>query len=499
MRRAGVNSEAPTMNQSTTPPVDEPMRIGGHAVMTDEWITVVNPADIRETVGRVPKSDLAHVRAATAAAAAAFPVWSAVPPVERAAILRAAGEALRAGAEERSTLLTREGGALFSEARRSVMGAVRNLDYYAKVGEAFEFEEELPSPNGRVVVVREPMGVAALIVPWNSPINLAFLGLGPILMAGNTVVVKPPSDAPLALMDSLRVIEPLFPAGTINVVTGPGETVGLGLASDPLVRKVNFTGSSSAGKEVLAAAAQTVKRVTLELGGNDPAIVLEDVDLDFVVPELIQGVFYVAGQICYDPKRIYVHRSLYSDFVERFTAAAAEKIVGRGLDPRVTMGPVVNARQHRWVSGLIEDARARGATVTTVGSKLDPDVWKHGHYLLPTIVTGADHSFDVVSCEQFGPVIPILPFDDEAEAIALANDSDFGLTSSIWTNDLPRANRVARRIQAGSTFINVHRGGATGVDMPYGGMKESGLGRGHAVVALEEQFELHTISSRRPG
>jgi aldehyde dehydrogenase len=487
------------MSQPTQPFLEAPMRIGGRSVVTDDWVPVVNPADIRETVGRVPKGDASHVAAATAAAAAAFTVWSAVPPAERAAVLRGAGEALRDGVDERSTLLCREGGALLSEARRSVVGCTRNLDYYARIGESFEFEVELPSPNGRVVVARQPMGVAALIVPWNSPTNLAFLGLGPILMAGNTVVVKPPSDAPLALMESLRAIESRFPAGTINVVTGRGETVGLGLASDPLVRKVNFTGSSDAGKAVLAAAAPTVKRVSLELGGNDPAIVLEDVDLDFVVPELIQGVFYVAGQICYDPKRIYVHRSRFAAFVERFTAAAAEKIVGNGLDARSTMGPVVNARQHRWVSGLIEDARSRGATVTTVGTKLDPDAWEHGHYLLPTVVTGADHSFDVVSCEQFGPVIPILPFDDEDEAIALANDSSFGLTSSIWTNDVPRAERLARRIEAGSTFINIHRGGATGVDMPHGGFKESGLGRSHGVVALEDQFELHTISSRRPG
>ncbi|MGZ9159742.1 MAG: aldehyde dehydrogenase family protein [Candidatus Limnocylindrales bacterium] len=479
-------------------PIDAPMRVGGRDVTTAEWITVVNPADTGEVVGRVPLGSAAHATAATAAAAAAFPVWSSTPPAERAARLREAGQALLADAEARGVLLARECGALLSEARGGVLGCTRVLDYYATVGEGFAYEEELPSPNGRVTVAREPMGVAVVIVPWNSPTYLGFLALGPILMAGNTVVVKPPTDAPLALMDSLRVIEPFFPPGTINVVTGPGATVGAALLSDPLVRKVNFTGSTEVGKEVLRLAADTVKRVSLELGGNDPAIVLEDVDLDFVVPELISGVFALSGQICYDVKRIYVQRSRYADFVDRFTAAATEFVVGNGLAPGATMGALVNERQTRWVEGLLDDARQRGAVVSIVGRQLDADAWGRGHFILPAIVTDVGHDADIVRCEQFGPAIPIMPFDTEDEAIGLANDTDFGLAASVWTPDEDRAFRLARRVQAGSTFINVHRRGASGVDMPFGGFKESGLGRGHGVVALEEQFEMHTISSRRP-
>ncbi len=479
-------------------PVDEPMRIGGREVTAAEWIPVFNPADRREVVGRVPLGTTEHVAAATAAAAAAFPAWSATPPAERAARLREAGQALLVDAEARGVLLARECGALLSEARGGVLGCTRALDYYAKVGESFAYEEELPSPNGRVIVAREPMGVAVVIVPWNSPTYLGYLALGPILMAGNTVVVKPPTDAPLALLDSLRVIEPFFPPGTINVVTGPGETVGAALLSDPLVRKVNFTGSTEVGKAVLRAAADTVKRVSLELGGNDPAIVLEDVDLDFVVPELVQGVFALSGQICYDVKRIYVQRSRFGEFVNRFAEAVDGFRVGNGLAPESTMGALVNERQTRWVDGLLDDARRRGATVRVVGSKLDPDAWSQGHFVLPAIVTDVGHDADVVRCEQFGPVIPIMPFDSEDEAIALANDTQYGLAASVWTPDEERAFRLARRVQSGSTFINVHRRGASGVDMPFGGFKESGLGRGHGVVALEEQFELHTISSRRP-
>jgi aldehyde dehydrogenase len=246
-------------------------------------------------------------------------------------------------------------------------------------------------------------------------------------------------------------------------------------------------------------AAPTIKRVSLELGGNDPAIVLEDVDMDYVVPELVQGVFGLNGQICYDVKRIYVQETRYREFVDRFTEATAKFVVGNGLNPAATLGPVINEKQRNWVNGLIEDARARGAKVNVVGSKLDESAWPHGWYILPAVVSDVEQSAEVVSCEQFGPVIPIMPFKTEDQAIALANDSNYGLTSSVWTPDEERAWRLARKIQAGSTFINIHKRGASGMDMPYGGFKESGLGRGHGVVALEEQLEMHTISTRRPA
>ena len=475
------------------------IRIGAREAASRTWIDIVNPADRSEIVGRVGVATTDQVASATQAAAAAFGTWSATPHIDRAACLREAAQALEDRAPARATLLARESGSLIEDARRGVDLIGRALTFYAGVGERFAYDEELPSPNGRVTVTHQPMGVAAVIVPWNAPTTLGFFAIAPALMAGNTVVLKPPTDAPLALIEAIRTIEPYFPAGTLNVVTGPGASVGAALVADPRVRRINFTGSTAAGKAVLAASAATVKRVSLELGGNDPAIVLDDADLDHAVPELVAGVFAHAGQICYDVKRIYVQRRRLRDFVARFTAVADGLVVGNGLDDRTTMGPVVNETQLDRVVALVDAARRGGATVRTVGQRLDPASWDRGTFLLPAVVSDVDRSLDIVTCEQFGPAIPIMPFDDEDEAIALANDSQFGLSSSIWTVDEERALRLARRVEAGTTFINVHRRGASGIDMPFGGVKESGLGRSHGVIAFEEQLELHTISTRRPS
>jgi aldehyde dehydrogenase len=473
--------------------------IGGTKVGTEEAIPVVNPADTRDVVGTIPRASREQVARATAAAADAFPTWSRVPMRERAQVLRAAAEALTPAVGARAELLVRESCALIGESRSGTARLGQMLEWYAGVGEAFEEVTELPSPNGVVQVAREPMGVAVLIVPWNSPTTLGFLGLAPILLAGNTVVVKPPTQAPLALMDAIDAMAPLFPPGTINVVTGNANEIGPPLITDPRVRKINFTGSTETGKAIMREAASTVKRVSLELGGNDPAVVLADADLETAVPGLVSGTFALTGQICYDVKRIYVHRSLCADFVAAFEAETSRFVVGNGMDERSTMGPLISDVQRQKVQALVADAEQRGATVRTLGRPLDEATWELGHFMLPTVVSGAPQSCGLVQAEQFGPAIPIVPFETEDEAIALANDSIYGLSSSIWSLDEERAFALARRIEAGTTFINVHRRGASGVDMPFGGFKESGIGRSHGVVALEEQLELHTISSRQPG
>lgn len=472
------------------------MLIGGRWTSGADRMVIRNPAKTSEIVGSVPRGTPSYAGAAVEAAAAAYPAWSSVTIRERAQLLRKAAEALTAGEDERARLLSRENGQLLAEAQAGVRGCARTLSYYADIGEAIGLQEDLPTAAGKVFVAKRSMGVAVLIVPWNAPTRLAFLGLAPILLAGNTLVIKPPSEAPLALIDSIAAIHDIFPPGVVNVVTGAGDVVGDALIRHPAVRKVNFTGSIEAGKQILAGAADSVKRVSLELGGNDPAIVLADADLDRAVPELVGGVFGLSGQMCYNVKRIYVDRSLYPDLVRLFTDAADQLVVGNGLDPSATMGSLISERQRQRIVRLVEDASSRGGVVKVVGRKLNEAEWDDGYFQLPVVVTGVDEQAELVAKEQFGPAIPLLPFDSLEEAITLANATEYGLAASLWTSDEDRAFDLAPKLQAGTVFVNVHRLGASGDDMPFGGFKESGLGRSHGIVALEEQFEWQTVSSR---
>ena len=479
--------------------VAEAMLVGGAWDGGDDVIPIHDPADTDRVVGTVPRGTAADVDRAVQAAGEAFATWSRRSIEERGAALQRAAEAVLANREAREELLVRESGKILAEARGETTAASRILSYYAGLAGTFQLEEALPSPAGTVLVTRDPMGVAAVIGPWNAPLLLTMLAVAPALLAGNTVVVKPSTDAPLALIDFLRVLDVHLPPGVLNVVTGPGGEVGTALVTHPGVRRIMFTGSVATGRAIAAAAMGTLKRVSLELGGNDPALVLEDADLDGdLVAELVNAVYATSGQVCYAVKRIYVQEPIYDEFVDRFTAASARLRVGSGLDPRADIGPLINGRQLRFVEGLVDEAVARGAGVAVVGEQLDPAGWERGHFHLPTVVTGADHTYGVVAEEQFGPVIPIMPFTTAEEGIALANDTDFGLAASVWTGDEERGFAVARALEAGTSFVNTHRPGASGVDMPFGGFKQSGLGRGHGTVALEEQFELHTLSSRPP-
>ena len=480
-------------------PVTEGLLIAGEWIESEAITPVTNPANTHETVGSVPLATVEDADRAVRAASEAFGPWSRRHLRERGEALRLAAEAVRIDSHDREVLIVRESGKILAEARGETVAGSRVLDYYADMAETFEMVEELPSPNGQVQVARESMGVTTVIVPWNAPILLGMLSIAPALLAGNTVVVKPSADAPLALIDWLRVMARYLPDGVLNVVTGPGPEIGNALVTHPLTRRVMFTGSTEVGRTVAAAAMASLKRVSLELGGNDPALVLEDADLDGeVIPELVRAVYPTSGQVCYSVKRIYVHAAIYEDFVDRFSAASDQLVVGDGLDPSSDMGPLINRRQLDFVKRLVAEAEGRAASVAKLGVRgkgFNPEV---GFFHLPTVITGVDHSFGIVEAEQFGPVIPIMPFDTVDDGIRLANDTKFGLASSIWTSDEDRGFELARRIEAGSTFINTHRPGSSGVDMPFGGFKESGLGRGHGVVALEEQFELHTLSSRRP-
>ncbi|MBB3674546.1 aldehyde dehydrogenase family protein [Modestobacter versicolor] len=475
-------------------PHEAAVLVAGQRLASD-FQPVVNPARLSEVIGRVALGTAEHVDQAVAAAAAAFPAWSQLSPHERAARLGDAAAAITAAAGPLAELLTREQGKVLWESRVDVGGAAHILGYYTGLADRLAEDEVFRSDaRGTIWSGRRPMGVTGVIVPWNSPVYLAFLGIAPALLAGNTVVVKPSELAPLTLSAVLRVLADALPEGVVGVVPGGGEA-GAAIAAHHGIRKVFFTGSTATGQQVMRAAAGNLKNISLELGGNDPAIVLESAVVDDrLVDELVQSVFTASGQICFNVKRIYVHRSHHDEFVERYTAAVDRLVVGDGLDPRSTMGPVNNRPQFERVKGLLERTRAAGATVTTLGRRLDPDTWDDGYFLQPTVVTDVEPGAELVTCEQFGPVVPVLPFDTDDEAVALANDSEFGLAASVWSQDREHALRVARRLECGSVFLNVHRIGASDVSMPFGGFKGSGIGRGHGITALEACTELQTIA-----
>jgi aldehyde dehydrogenase len=458
---------------------------------------VTNPARHDEIVGHFAAGTADDVSAAVAAAAGAGRAWSSMPAAERAGLLIRTATELDEGAEERTRLLTREHGKPLAEAAHDIAGAPKILRYYAGLAERLDHPEISEDQLGRVERWHRPMGPIGIIVPWNAPVYLAYLMIAPALVAGNTVVIKPPSYTPLALSDTLEILAEHLPDGVVNVVPGSGAEVGAALTRHPDVRGIRFTGSTETGKQLMRDSADTVKNVGLELGGNDPALVLEGASIsDALISEFVRGVFSGTGQICYNIKRIYVHRSHHDDFVERFTDAVSDLRVGDGLEPGVSMGPLNNEAQFTFVNKLVDRTRSSGADVRTVGRQHDPAGWENGWFVLPSVVTGVSHRDELVECEQFGPVVPIVVFDTEEAAVEMANASEFGLAASVWDDDVDHAFEVAGRVEAGTVFVNVHRVGASDVAMEFGGFKQSGLGRGHGWTAVEECTELQVLAHR---
>jgi len=490
------------MATTTTGPAPEPVELWSHgaggpigvASGPQGFVERVNPARLDEVVGRVATVDAGSTDAVVRAAHRAFGPWSARAPEDRAGLLLAAADRVAATAEELGPLLARELGKVVADCRGEMGFAAAYLRHAvaatAGVGAATEVDDDL----GRLRVIRRPYGVCAAIVPWNAPLILSILKVAPALATGNTIVVKPSPLAPLAVTRALVAIAELLPAGVLSVIHGDVE-VGEALVGHPLVRKVAFTGGGTVARSVATTAAHNVTPVVLELGGNDAAVVLEDAPLtDEVLERLVWGTFLTSGQVCMAAKRLYVHASRHDELLEGYLSAARRLLVmGDPLDHAVTLGPMASARQRDVVNELVADAVAAGGTAHDLGTDapgLDP---ARGWFCRPTLVTGVDDGARVVVEEQFGPTVPLLTFEDEDEVVARVNADQYGLASSVWSEDEDRAFRLAERIEAGFTFVNCHNRAGMSLRAPFGGWKQSGYGREFGDAGVAEYLQSHAI------
>lgn len=445
---------------------------------------VINPAT-GQAFARCPKADETLLDAAVAAAKAAFPAWSALPVEQRAASIEAIAADLEVRASEFASLLTTEQGKPFDQAMGEVIGCTYVLRAFADM--RLEPKTLRTAAGNLVIEHRTPLGVVAAITPWNFPLVLLMNKLGPALISGNTMVLKPAPTTPLTTLLFGELCRAHLPAGVVNIICDEND-LGAVLTAHPDVAKIAFTGSTATGKKVMASAAAMVKRVTLELGGNDAAIVLDDVDPKLVAGKVYAGAMTNAGQICVAVKRAYVPSAMYDDFCEEIARLANEAIVDDGAKQGTTVGPIQNKAQFDKVRSLIEDARTRGKIIAG-GEVLD----REGYFIPPTIVRDLPDDAPLVLEEQFGPVLPVLKYDDIDDVIARANDSEFGLGGTIWGNDVAKATEIAKRIDTGTVWINQHL--AIDPNIPFRGSKQSGLGGELGEAGLHEYTQAHIINA----
>ncbi|HLY58494.1 MAG TPA: aldehyde dehydrogenase family protein [Stellaceae bacterium] len=439
--------------------------INGKLVKGAATLDVINPAT-EEVLVAAPRADEAQLNEAVKAAKAAFPSWSATPIVERAACVNALADALSEQQPDFARLLTQEQGKPLPDAMGELFGAIAMLRYYATLDLPLKVLKE--DDTQKIVQQHSPLGVVAAITPWNFPMILLMLKVAPALMAGCTVVAKPAPTTPLTTLKFGEICARVLPPGVVNVIVDQND-LGGALTGHPDVAKVAFTGSTATGKKVMASVASTLKRLTLELGGNDAAIVLDDVDPKEVAPKLFAGATMNSGQVCLAIKRLYVHESQYDAICDELGKLAREAIVDDGLKQGTQMGPIQNKAQFEKVKGFIEDAKAHGKIVA--GGEIAD---RKGYFIPPTIVRDIPDDARLVREEQFGPVLPVLRYSNVDDAIARANDTDYGLGGTVWATDLDRAFEVAKRIESGTVWINKHLD--LPPDIPFTGSKQSGMG-----------------------
>jgi acyl-CoA reductase-like NAD-dependent aldehyde dehydrogenase len=459
------------------------MTVNGQGVRAARSIEVINPANER-VFAMAPDCSQKQLDEAVNAARVAFKTWRRTSLEQRRSALLAAGDVLLAAADDLARLFTREQGRPTDGARREIKGAARWFKSVAQLAPPVHVSED--SEKVFVETRYQPLGVICAIAPWNFPVNLAIWKIAPALLAGNTMVLKPSPFTPLCALKIGELLRDVFPPGVLNVISG-GDDLGPMMTAHPGFAKIAFTGSTETGKRVLETAAKTLKRVTLELGGNDAAIVFPDVDLDKIASKIFFGAFFNSAQICIATKRLFVHQDIYDDLRDRLVALAQSMKVGDGAEEGVILGPLQNKRQYDRVQDLLEDARATGLKMYQ-GS---PGPSGKGYFIPVTIVDNPPDSSRVVQEEAFGPVLPMLKFSTAEEVIERANATEYGLAGAIWSQNLDRAMEVARRLETGTVWINQNL--ELRPDTPFAGHKASGFGVENGVEGLLEYMNPQAV------
>lgn len=483
---------------TTTGVAHHRMRVGGHLVDSGRRMQIFDPSD-ESLIATVAQGDISHIDAAVDAAQAAFACgsWSRQTPRERAAVLRAIAAACNDRVEELIELEMAANGATIRQATGFHIGyAIAHLGFFADLAGTYQWSRPAPlssSPTlAQVIVDRDPIGVVGAIAPWNFPLLLTMWKVAPALAAGNSIVVKPDEHTPLSMLAFARIAEENgLPPGVLNVVPGEGRDCGARLASHPGVGKIAFTGSTAVGREIMRLASGTVKNVTLELGGKGPSIVLDDADLEMAVDGALYGCFVYSGQVCESGTRLLLPRAIHDEFVARLVERAKTITTGPTRNWDTDLGPVIDATQKARILGYIERAQAAGATIALGGGSPAGKSFERGHWIEPTILTGVTNDMEIAREEVFGPVLSVIPYDTQDEAIAIANDSEYGLAASLWTSDNERGLAVASQVQCGSVWINdAHQ---INCQVPFGGYKQSGVGRELGPDALDEYTQAKAV------
>jgi acyl-CoA reductase-like NAD-dependent aldehyde dehydrogenase len=463
------------------------MYINAKAIQSGNTFDVINPAT-GSAFARCQLGDVSHVQLAVAAARAAFPAWSQTSDEERKILLHKVATAIETNMPELMQLVTKETGKPLAGlngigAGMEVGGSIAWTQYTAELQLPVEVIQDGAST---VTVSRKPLGVVASITPWNWPLLIAIWHVIPALRAGNTVVMKPSPFTPTATLRFAQLASEILPPGVINIITGEGE-VGAALTSHPDVNKIVFTGSTATGKRIMQSASASLARLTLELGGNDAGIVLPDVDLDEVVPKLFGACFHNNGQTCAALKRLYVHESQYEAVCEKMAELAKSVVVGNGLEENTQLGPIQNKAQRDIVAALAASARTDGGRFLAGGKAIDGP----GFFFQPTIVADLTDGHRLVDEEPFGPIVPIIKYNDIDEVITRANRNSQGLGGSVWSSDTAKAAVIGARLECGSVWINDH--GGIRPDAPFGGIKQSGFGVEFGLYGLEEFTSIQSL------